>query len=240
MHDRFRLSASPTGLDLPPEPVHPMIRVFIITATRLYRDGLADILARKGFLIVGTQAAGLTSAESVARERPDVVLLEVTGPRSIPVIRALTRVAPVKVVALAMPEVEDDLISYAEAGIAGYVARDEGSISELVATINSVSRGETLCSPRMAATLLRRVARLASVPATERPRVSLTPRQLDIMRLLDRGLSNKEIARDLCIQVPTVKNHLSVIFEKFGVRRRSQVVARARDCGLLAGPQLLR
>lgn len=217
-----------------------MIGVFIITATRLYRDGLADILARKGFRIVGTQADGLTSAEPVARERPDVVLLEVTGPASIPVIRALAGIAAVKVVALAMPEVEDDLISYAEAGIAGYVARDDGSITELVATINSVSRGETLCSPRMAAILLRRVARLASMPAPDRPRVFVTPRQLDIIRLLDRGLSNKEIARDLCIQVPTVKNHLSAIFEKFDVHRRSHVVARARDCGLLVGSQPLR
>jgi two-component system nitrate/nitrite response regulator NarL len=179
----------------------------------------------------------LASVRPIASKLPDVVLLEVLGSGSIPAIRLLGGIAGVKVVALGMPEVESDLISYAEAGISGYVARDEGSIPELVATIKSVARGEMLCSPRMAATLLRRVATLASGPTVERLSVYLTPRQLDIIQLLERGLTNKEIARDLCIEVPTVKNHLRAIFEKLGVERRGQVATKVRAYDLIGqGP----
>src|SRR6185312_10282258 len=102
---------------------------------------------------------------------------------------------------------EPRLVALAEAGIAGYVSR-EGSIDDLVAVIESVSRGEMLCSPRMAATLLRRVT------------------------LIAEGLTNKEIARRLCIELPTVKNHLHAIFARLDVSRRSEASALALEHGL--------
>jgi two-component system nitrate/nitrite response regulator NarL len=207
------------------------IRLFVVSATRLYRDGLADILGREGFDVVGTAPNALDDAASIERARPDVVLLEVVGTQSLPAVHALTA-SGAKVVALALPEVADDVLAYAEAGISGYVSRDAGSIADLVASVESVARGELLCSPQVAGALVRRVADLAARATRPRPRALLTRRQLEIVGLIEAGLSNKEIARRLCIEVPTVKNHLHAIFEKLDVHRRGDAVARARADGL--------
>jgi two-component system nitrate/nitrite response regulator NarL len=116
--------------------------------------------------------------------------------------------------------------------MAVYVSRDEGSIVDLVAAIDGVARGELRCSPQMAGALARRVADLAVRAGRPAPPVQLTGRQLEIVGLIAAGLSNKEIARRLCIEVPTVKNHLHTIFEKLDVHRRGEAVARARSQGL--------
>jgi DNA-binding NarL/FixJ family response regulator len=98
----------------------------------------------------------------------------------------------------------------------------------LVATLESATRGEALFSPRMAASLLRRVAALAATQPSPSAQVRLTPRERDIMRLLDEGLSNKEIAQRLGIEVATVKNHVHNILEKLQVHRRGEAAAWSR------------
>ncbi len=148
----------------------------------------------------------------------------------------MSAVPDAKVVALAMPEVEPRLVALAEAGISGYVSR-EGSIEDLIAVIESVFRGEMLCSPRMAATLLRRVTALAAERQPARARARLTERQSEIVALIAEGLTNKEIAKRLCIELPTVKNHLHTIFARLDVSRRSEAAARARDHGFVARVQ---
>jgi DNA-binding NarL/FixJ family response regulator len=92
-----------------------------------------------------------------------------------------------------------------------------------------VFRGEMLCSPQMAATLLRHVTALAAQRRPERLRAQLTERQSEIVALIADGLTNKEIASRLCIELPTVKNHVHTIFARLDVRRRSEVAARARE-----------
>lgn len=149
-------------------------------------------------------------------------------------VRAIAGTAPdVKVVALAVAETEteDDIISCAEAGIAGYVPR-EGSGEDLLWTIEHVARGEAPCSPRIAATLLRRVAALAAErrPAS-RGATGLTPRQRQIVGLIGQGLSNREIAQRLCIELSTVKNHVHSALEKLGTNRRAEAVALLRRDG---------
>jgi DNA-binding NarL/FixJ family response regulator len=89
-----------------------------------------------------------------------------------------------------------------------------------------------LCSPRMAATLLRRVNTAAAERRPDRRRAQLTSRQLEIMALIEEGLTNKEIARRLCIELPTVKNHLHAIFARLDVSRRAEAVTRAREQSL--------
>lgn len=208
-----------------------MIRVFLVSVTRLYRDGLTDVLGRS-FHVVGSAADPLDALDEIAVSDADIVLLDGDAANAVEAVRAVVAALPAtKVIALAMPEVEPRLIALAEAGIAGYVSR-EASIDDLVAAMNSVYRGEMLCSPRMAATLLRRVTALAAEHGPARPRAQLTSRQLEIVTLLDEGLTNKEIAKRLCIELPTVKNHLHAIFARLDVRRRSEVGARAREQGL--------
>jgi DNA-binding NarL/FixJ family response regulator len=211
-----------------------MTRIYLVFATRLYRDGLSDVLARH-FEVVGSAADVVRGLPDIAASRADVVLLDGDTARGVDTVRAIVRAVPgTKVLAVAMPEVEPKLIAFAEAGISGYVSR-EASIDDLVAAVESVHRGEMLCSPRMAATLLRRVTALAAAQRHPRPRAELTERQLEILGLIDQGLTNKEIAQRLCIELPTVKNHLHTIFARLDVSRRGEAAARARDQGLALG-----
>jgi two-component system, NarL family, nitrate/nitrite response regulator NarL len=207
-----------------------MTRVYLVSRTRLYRDGLSDALARC-FEVVGKAGDAIDAIAEIACSRADVVLLDGDAPNSVDAVRAVVLAAPrAKVIALAMPEVEPRLIALAEAGISGYVSR-EGTIADLVDAVNSVSRGEMRCSPRMAATLLHRVTTLAAQHPAH-PRAHLTRRQLEIMALIDEGLTNKQIATRLCIELPTVKNHLHQIYARLDVTRRTEAAARAREQGL--------
>jgi two-component system nitrate/nitrite response regulator NarL len=210
-------------------------RVLILAEVGVYRDGLARLLAReRRFEVVGVAAGVREALVALDKVGPDVVLLDMPAPAGANAVRALVAAAPqVKVVVLAVPEVERDVLVFAEAGAAGYVAR-EGSIADLVAAVESVSRGEVLCSPEIAATLLRRVGALARERAAEPIAGRLTARELDVLRLIEEGRSNKEIARALSIELPTVKNHVHSILEKLNVHRRTEAAARARRHGLLS------
>jgi two-component system nitrate/nitrite response regulator NarL len=205
-----------------------VIRVYLVSATRLYRDGLVDALSSR-FEVIGAEASSFDALPKIAASRPDVVLLDSDASDSVDAVAAVASAAPeAKVVALAMPEVEPRLVVLAEAGISGYVSR-EGSLDDLIAVIESVSRGEMLCSPGMAATLLRRVTALAAERQPARSHGQLTERQAEIVALVAEGLTNKEIARRLCIELPTVKNHLHVIFARLDVSRRSEAAAQAYE-----------
>jgi two-component system nitrate/nitrite response regulator NarL len=206
-----------------------MMRVAIITDIRLYREGLAEALARQREIdVVGTAADGRVGLERVQRLLPDVVLLDMAMLDSVATARALGAAAPgVKVVALAVPETEVHVLAIAEAGIAGYVPR-EGSIDDLVDTLRGVANGEIHCSPRIVAGLFRRVATLALERRPERTPGRLTARELEIVELIDEGLSNKEIAHRLCIGLPTVKNHVHNVLEKLELGSRAEAAAWMR------------
>src|SRR6266571_3842650 len=136
----------------------------------------------------------------------------------------LTRVPHARVVALGVIEDYDDVLGCAEAGVPGYVPR-EASIDDIVGVIESVHRGEAICSPRVAASLL---AALAAGSVAGPLRAHLTDREREVVHLIDDGLSNKEIARELGIEVATVKNHVHNILEKVQVHRRGEAAAQVR------------
>lgn len=195
---------------------------------RLYREGLVYVLGRiDGLHVVGTAS---TPAEAV-RVLPDldaaVLLVDLPAADSFSALPRLRAAAPMaKVLAIAVPEVVDEVLRRAEAGIEGYVTR-EASLNDLVRAVEGVHRGELICSPNIAAALLRHVGRLAAgrSPAAA-DRSLLTQRQRQIAVLLGDGLSNKEIASTLSIETTTVKNHVHTILEKLKVERRTEV-ARA-------------
>jgi two-component system, NarL family, nitrate/nitrite response regulator NarL len=209
-------------------------RVLILAEVGLYRDALSRPLERDHRIEVIGVTAGLEEALAALEEvGPDIVLVDTRMREGTSAVQALVAAAPeVKVVALAVPEVERDVVAVAEAGAAGYVPR-EGSIEDLVAVVESVERGELVCSPKIAATLFRRVGALARDRGLEPIDGRLTARELDVMRLIEEGLSNKEIANALSIELATVKNHVHNILEKLNVNRRSEAAARARRHGLL-------
>jgi two-component system nitrate/nitrite response regulator NarL len=206
-----------------------MIRVLIVAGIRLYREGLAQMLDRRsGFSVVGAKA-DRQHVSDIQELRPDVVLVDMETADSAAIIRDVTRLAPeIPVVALAVADLEGDVLSCAEAGAAGYVSR-EGSLDDLVAAVENAARGELHCSPRIAGSLLRRVAALAAareaLPSLER----LTIRESEIVSLIEQNLSNKQIATRLGIEVATVKNHVHNLLEKLNVHRRVDVARRVHS-----------
>jgi DNA-binding NarL/FixJ family response regulator len=149
-------------------------------------------------------------------------------PDGLAAIRSITTALPeAKVVSLGVAEDDGAVLACAEAGAVGYVPR-EGSLNDLLAVIESVARGEAVCSPRIAAALLRRVASLAAHRSANQIPANLTSREREIVRLIDAGLSNKDIARRLCIEVATVKNHVHNVLEKLHLHRRGEAAAHLR------------
>jgi two-component system nitrate/nitrite response regulator NarL len=202
----------------------PSLRFAIVCAIRLYREGLADILERQeGFDVVFAGADEWAAVDFITDQLPDIALFDMAMLDSTNAVRSISEMAAgVKVVALAVPETEPHVLACAEAGIAGYVPRD-ASIHDLIATVRSVARGETTCSPVITAGLMRRVAALARRPMFTTGR-RLTGREMQIIELIGEGLSNKQIARRLNIELPTVKNHVHNILGKLSLNSRVEAV----------------
>jgi two-component system, NarL family, nitrate/nitrite response regulator NarL len=213
-----RLSEEPFALEL--------VQVFIVADVSVHRDGLQELLEREARIhVVGAAATVPESIAEISDLAPDVVLLDVAGGDRVAAITELVHAIPgVKVVACSVPETETDVIPCAEAGVAACLPR-ETSIADLGATIEHVASGESSASPRVAAMLLQRVATLA---ARDSPEARLTAREEEILVLIDDGLSNKQIALRLSIELPTVKNHVHNILEKLHVHRRYEAAARMR------------
>jgi two-component system, NarL family, nitrate/nitrite response regulator NarL len=203
------------------------IRLLIVAGVRLYREGMASNLDhREGFSVVGTAGTHPEALDLVGVLRPAVVVLDMAVDRSLELVAAVKCLdRAVKVIAFAVEENDPDIIACAEVGVDGYVACD-GSMADLTSTISSVMRGELLCSPRVAATLLRHVGTLATDAREPSATDGLTSREAEILGLIDRGLSNKEIAVHLHIEVATVKNHVHNLLEKLHVGSRKEAAAQ--------------
>ena len=210
-------------------PRGQIIRAFIVADIRLYREGLAQVLQQDGRItVVGTAASVGVALSELAALQPHVLLLDMVSPNALAGVGAITDAFPgVQVVALGVAETEKDVVACAEAGVAGYVPRD-GSVEDLVAAVESAGRREFQCSPRVAATLVRRVARLAAERDAWPEGARLTTRELEVLYLIDEGLSNKQIASQLFIEVATVKNHVHNILAKLHARTRGEAAARMR------------
>jgi DNA-binding NarL/FixJ family response regulator len=205
-----------------------MTRIFVLAEIRFYREGLTDILRRQPEIeIVGAAGSWEEAAPLLRSLRPEVVVVDMATTGGLQLVGAVRAVEPTsKVVALAVPDAEDKLLACAAAGVSGYVTRDD-SLETMVAAIQSVARGELLCTPRMAAALLDRVHALTT-DRTQLGSHELTPREREVLVLIGDGLSNKAIAQRLCIELPTVKNHVHHILEKLRVHRRADALARLR------------
>ena len=202
---------------------------------RLYRDGIADALRRDPrFRVAGSagalEEAGLRLA-SLPRP-PNVALVDLGLPEGAGAARVLRSAWPtVAIVALAVREVDDEVLEWAEAGAAGLVSRD-ASLADVLDAVAAAARDEVSATPAMTAVLLRRVASVAREGTTvDGP--ALTRREREIVDLIGRGLSNKEIASALRIELPTVKNHVHNILEKLRVSHRGEAVSVARARGEL-------
>jgi len=204
-----------------------LIRVQIISDNRLLRDTLArELDARGEFSVVGV--SGGVAAPGMARgSQPEVVVLDATATDAEVVREVLDGSPATQVVALGVAD-EDRVVACAEAGVVGYVGV-EGSFDDVTDAIEEASRGEPHCTPEVVAALLRRVAALAGAARPAKGLPALTNREHQVVALIEGGLSNKEIASRLQIELPTVKNHVHRILAKLDVRRRGEAAARVRE-----------
>jgi two-component system, NarL family, nitrate/nitrite response regulator NarL len=209
-----------------------LARLLILGETGLYREALAGSLRRDArFDVVAAVPRVERALEVLDRADVDIVLVDIGTSDGVDAVQALATAAPhVKLVALGVPELEPNVIAIAEAGASAYVTRD-GSMEDLASVIQCVERGEVLCSPGMTAGLFRRVGTLARERGLD-PIEKLTARELDVLGLIEEGRSNKEIAAELLIELPTVKNHVHRILEKLHVHSRSEAAALAHRQGL--------
>jgi two-component system, NarL family, nitrate/nitrite response regulator NarL len=208
----------------------PGAHVIVVDDVGIYRHALVVALSLEAEVAtVQPVADAETALRSLGEEAgPQVVILDMAMTDSSGALSALVRFAPhVPVIAVAVSEADDEVIACAEAGVAGYVHRGD-TFPDLLALISRVTKGETLCSLRVAATILRRVATLAADRPRDPAPVHLTAREREVLQLVDEGLSNKQIARRLSIELRTVKNHVHHILEKFQVHRRAEAAARFR------------
>ena len=148
------------------------------------------------------------------------------GAESVDFVRTLQLTAPeVKTVVFGVEGDEAEIVAFAQAGVAGYVPSD-ASMDVLTSAIAGVKGGDLVCPPLVAATILRHVGATAGGVRSTRPADNLTSRELEVLALIDAGLSNKEIAVRLRIEVATVKNHVHHLLEKLHVSSRAEAAAQ--------------
>lgn len=206
-----------------PEPT----RLLIIADVRLYREGMhASMSKLPQFSVVGAVATVDDALRLAAIAHPNIVIVDMATRNSLAVIRSIRQQLPsVHIVGFGVDEVEGEILACAEAGLAGYVPSD-ASLDELVLRVESVQRGELLCTPKMAATFFRRLEQRGTTERSQPEAVVLTAREREVLKLVDEGLSNKEIATQLSIEVSTVKNHVHNVLDKLNVTSRMQAAAR--------------
>lgn len=205
------------------------LAVLVVAESRLYRDAICSALGQVADVAVcGAPARPADVIAHGSPVRPDVALVDADMLDAVAAVHALRQVWPgVRVVVLAASEAEPDLVRFAEAGVNGFVLHQE-SLEQLAAVIYGVARGEAPCPPKIAATLLQRLSALAARVPDRGAEADLTAREREIATLVSEGLSNKEIARRLHIELATVKNHVHSILSKLHVTRRAEVGRRLR------------
>ncbi len=210
-------------------------RVLIVDDHELVRSGLRGMLSgARDLVVVGEAADGGEALALCRRERPDVVLMDVRMPGmdGLEATRAIKREMPLTAVLMVtMQENPEYLYEALKAGASGYLLKD-ASRSELVRAVRSVLAGEPLLAPQMTGHLLRRLSAEHRVQ-TESPTESLTPREVEVLRLVAQGRTNREIGQVLMLSAATVKVHVQHIIAKLAVSDRTQAAVRAVELGLL-------
>src|ERR1700678_2901256 len=227
MGDRAAAAAQRPDSGRGPEP----IRVLIADDHALFRRGLEMVLEEEDDIDLVGQASDGTEAVAVAGEAlPDVVLMEIRMPKisGIEACRATKEVAPsAKIVMLTISDEEEDLFEAIRAGASGYLLKDI-PLDEVAEAVRAVYGGQSLISPSMAGKLLTEFATLArrneEEPPRQVPAPKLTDREMEVLRLVAKGMNNRDIAKELFISENTVKNHVRNILEKLQIHSRMEAV----------------
>ncbi|MGW3495883.1 response regulator [Streptomyces sp. NPDC001020] len=211
-------------------PRHPAISLLIVDDHPVVRDGLRGMFeSAAGFTVLGEAAGGVEAVAKAAVLDPDVVLMDLRMPggSGVDAIRELTRRgARAKVLVLTTYDTDSDTLPAIEAGATGYLLKDAPR-DELFTAVRAAAEGRSVLSPAVASRLVSAVR--APAPRNE----PLSAREREVLALVAKGTSNREIARELFISEATVKTHLTHLYAKLGVNDRAAAVAVAYDRGIL-------
>lgn len=207
-----------------------MLRLFLSIESRVYREGLSMLLSSNGNLTVMETSTGLCDiGEDIARLKPDVILIDAAvcanGAQCCETVKSAFNLSQGRpVIVLGHSEDDEDILASLEAGAAGCVTREQ-SVQELVATITAAATGELRCPPRIAYKMQQRLAQLADVRSQIDSLNRLSQQEHFILGLLDKRMSNKQIARQLGLELSTIKNHVHNILVKLHVSSRTEAAA---------------
>jgi len=220
------------------EAAAPAVRVFVAADNRLLREALARMLTKKGSIeVTGLESPSPLQAEHVAESNARVLLLTSRGTLSddLQMIQDVRAAAPeVRVLLLGMARNEAEFLQCVRAGISGYLLHDASS-DEVLKGVRAVHAGEAVCPGALCAALFRYFeSEAAALPcASARRRLGLTRREQQLVPLIAKGLTNKEIANQLSLSEQTVKNHLYRMKHKVGAEDRLDIVQLYRTQGFL-------
>ena len=214
-----------------------MIRVLVADDQSMVRAGFRMLLAGQEDIDVVAEAAnGLEAIEKAERFRPDVILMDIRMPE-LDGLEATRRILAAddttRIIVLTTFDLDEYVYEALRAGASGFVLKDEPP-EQLLAAIEIVARGDGLLSPAVTKRVIERFTRLprGSTPAGLD---ELTERELDVLRLIARGLSNAEIGHELYVSETTVKTHVTHILQKLDLRDRVQAVVLVHETGIFAG-----
>ena len=210
------------------------LKVIVVDDHELFRRGVTGLLQERGINVVGEAGLAADAIRQAAEIGPCVVLMDLSlpGMSGIEATQRLTAAAPLARVLVLTVFVDDQhIIDALLAGACGYVLKD-APIEQIVEGIRAAARGEALISPRIASRLVRRLREPDEVELSVTGD-ALTPRELEVLELLARGLDNSQIAGALYLSQHTVKNHVSAILMKLQVENRIQAAVRAVRGGLV-------
>ncbi len=206
------------------------IRVLVVDDQELFRRGIIMLLgAEPGIEVVGEAGDGIEGAELAESTAPDVVLLDIRMPRRSGIeacIDIKQAVPSAKILMLTVSDEEADLYEAVKSGASGYLLKDS-SIEEVAQAVRVVADGQSLISPSMAVKLIDEFKQLAKPERQQVPGLRLTDRELQVLKLVAKGLNNREISKQLYISENTVKNHVRNILEKLQLHSRMEAVMYA-------------
>lgn len=213
-----------------------MIRVLLADDHQLFRQGLRQLLEMEPDIeVVGEVGDGLKVDEAVEELKPDVVLMDINMPTvdGVAATRAIVRRNPeIGVIVLTMYKEDSYVFQAIRAGARGYLLKSASS-SEVVEAVRAVYRGASLLDPMMTTKVLKEFRRLSESAGVDDGLGGLTETEIKILKLVAAGLSNRDIARELNFAESTVKNKLSVLFEKINVEDRTQAAIYAITHGIM-------
>ena len=233
---QVRSESGPSESEENADPVRVLkIRVFLVIENRLLRDALAHLLHRQGdFELSGKGGSCERDPEEVVESGCDVALLDFLDPAWMSAVREQSRETgrAIKTIVIGMDAERAPLLEAVRCGVTGYLLKD-ASAADVTAAVRAVARGEASCPPQMCTTLFKTVAQIERNRQVKKPKgkMGLTLRQRKLMRLVTKGLTNKEIAEELHVSEFTVKNHMSRILKQLDAGNRGEAAEAMRQCG---------